>query len=116
MPTNLSRPGRPNLGTGAHSPGPGANPLVNHELIGTVRWLDVDLERIVLDVRETDGRAGMFRGRNVTVDLTGARVDGASLDELVPGTEIRVRARLRRELGPAVPDPLPAVSVAVLPT
>lgn len=115
MPTNVSRQGRPNLGTGTHSPGPDANPLVNHELTGTVRWLDVDLERIVLDVRETDGHAGLFRGRDVTVDLTAARIEGASLDELVPGTEVRVRARLRRDLGASAPDPLPAASVSVQP-
>jgi len=115
MHTNVPRqPGQPNLGSGSHSLGPDTNPLVNHELTGTVRWLDVELERIVLDARETDGHAGMFRGRDITVDLTAARIDGARLDELVPGTEVRVRARLPRDLGPAVPDPVPASSVAVV--
>ena len=114
MPTNVSRPGQPHGGSEPRSPGREHNPLVNHELTGIVRWLDVELERIVLAVRDTGRHAGLFRGRNVTVDLTAARVDGGHLDELVPGTTIRVRARLRRELGASAPDPLPATSVAVL--
>jgi hypothetical protein len=116
MSTNFSaHPGGSHSGTGAHSAGRNPNPLVNYELAGLVRWLDVDLERVVVDVRETDGHAGVFQGRDVTVDLETARVHGAELDGLTPGTPVRVRLRLPRDLRGRIPDLLRAHSVAVVP-
>lgn len=114
-PNSLNRPGQPNLGTGPHSSGRSPNPLVNYELSGTVRWLDAALERIVVDVRETDGHAGVFQGQDVTVDLECARVHGGDVADLLPGTAIRIKCRLPRELDGRLPDLLPALSVTVLP-
>lgn len=93
---------------------PAANPLVNYELTGAVRWLDVPLERIVLAVRDTDGHAGSFLGSNVTVDLELARLGEHALGDLVPGTELHVKLRMPRDLGHPLPDLLQALSVAVL--
>lgn len=104
---------QPHIGSGAHSNGHSANPLVNYELLGTVRWLDAELERMVLGVRETDGHAGAFQGRDVTIDLQCARVNGGVVDDLTPGVEVRVKLRLPRDLGPAIPELLEANSVAV---
>lgn len=110
-----NRSGQPNLGTGPHSDPRSTNPLVNYELSGTVRWLDLELERMVVGVRKTDGHAGMFQGRDVTVDLKVARVHGGSIEELVPGSQVKVKLRLPRELDGKLPDLLPALSVTVLP-
>jgi hypothetical protein len=112
MTTNSSPfAGRPNSGPTTHSDGRNQNPLVNYELSGTIRWLDVELERIVLAVAATDGHAGPFLGQDVSVAVGDARLHGATLRELVPGTAVTVKARLPRELGGTAPDPLPALSV-----
>lgn len=112
-PNTAKRAIQPHIGSGAHSHGRSPNPLVNYELTGTVRWLDVDLERMVVGVRDTDGHAGAFQGRDVTVDLEAARVHGGAIGDLMPGTEVRVKTRLQRELGPQLPDLLQAHSVAI---
>jgi hypothetical protein len=115
MPSNFSWSGQPHGGGGPHGHARASNPLVNYELSGTVRWLDVELERIVVGVQETDGHAGVFRGQDVTVDLEAARLAAGPMDELVPGTRVRIKLRLRRDLGSRLPDLLPALSVGVLP-
>lgn len=104
------RPAGTHAGSGTHHDAPATNPLVSYELTGEVRWLDVPLERIVLVVRSTNGHAGSFLGRDVTVDLSSARIHGGTLDELVPGTELHVKARLARSLHGELPDPFPALS------
>jgi hypothetical protein len=109
--TNPNRSGRSHVGTGPRHTARSSNPLVNYEMSGTVRWLDVDLERMVLGVEGTDGHAGAFLGRDVTVDLEMARVHGASLDGLLPGTRVRVKLRLPRDLGAELPDLVAAYSV-----
>ena len=115
MPLNSSNSsGRPHVGGGSHSHARSTNPLTNYEITGTVRWLDTELERIVIDVRGTDGHAGVFHEQDVTVDLETARLRGAHLPELVPGTPVRVKLRLPRRLGARPPGLLPAVSLTVL--
>lgn len=64
-----NRAGQAHVGTGSRSPARTHNPRVEYELTGTIRWLDVDLERLVLAVEATDGHAGRFLGRDVTVEL-----------------------------------------------
>jgi len=110
-PNTAKRATQPHIGSGSHSHGRSANPLVNYELAGPVRWLDVDLERMVVGVEETDGHAGAFQGRDVTVDLEAAHVFGGTIHDLVPGAQVRVKTRLRRDLGGTLPDLLPAHSV-----
>jgi hypothetical protein len=114
MNSNPPRQGNPNQGAGEHSLGHSQNPLVVYEMSGTVRWLDADLDRIVLNVSDTDGHAGMFRGRDVTVDVEAARLNGVTVDGLVPGTAVRVKTHLPRNLGADVPDLVSAASVSVL--
>lgn len=109
-----NRTGRPHGGTGSRTPGRTHNPRVDYELTGTIRWLDVDLERVVLTVEHAGGHAGRFLGRDVTVDLEIARLPDARLDALLPGQRARVRARLSRDLGAALPDMVQALSVELL--
>jgi hypothetical protein len=114
MSTNPPRHGTPNLGAGEHSLGHSTNPLVVYEVTGTVRWLDADLDRIVVGVHDTDGHAGMVLGRDVTVDVEAARLNGVTVDGLVPGTEIRVKTHLPRDLGAELPEMLTAASVSAV--
>lgn len=116
MPENRTqRATQPHIATGDHSPGHSSNPLVNYELSGQVRWLDVALQRMVVGVRKTDGHAGVFLGQDVTVDLEAARVHGGEIGDLMPGTDVRVKLRLQRDLGPTMPELLEAHSVTVEP-
>ncbi|HYF26447.1 MAG TPA: hypothetical protein VD931_11965 [Baekduia sp.] len=83
---------------------------MSYELAGEVRWLDAGLDRIVVRIGEASGRAGRWLGEDVTFDLARSRRPDA---ELLPGTNVRVHARLPRDLGATAPDPVPALSVAV---
>jgi hypothetical protein len=111
---STNRSGRDHVGTGSRAPARSHNPLADHELIGTIRWLDAELERLVLDVQHADGRAGAFLGRDVTVDLEAARVHGTTVDALLPGVRVRVKARLPRDLGATPPEMVAAHAVHVL--
>ncbi|QEC49855.1 hypothetical protein FSW04_21320 [Baekduia soli] len=115
MPNSTPYPSISHLGHHAHSHARSNNPLVNYELTGEIRWLDVPLERVVLGVQQTDGHAGAFCGRDVTLDLEPARVYGGRLETLTPGTRIHVKLRLPRDLGGELPDLPSAHSVTVLP-
>lgn len=109
MPNPTSRePGTTNVGGGPHTAGRSHNPTVAYELAGVVRWVDAELDRIVVHVTEAGGRAGRWLGEDVTLDLSDSR--RPDLD-LLPGIAVRVRARLPRDLGASVPDPVPAVSI-----
>lgn len=73
-------------------------------LTGTLAWIERDGRMAVLRVHETNRRARAFRGRNVTVDLSAARVsvpdrdaDGRqSVADLLPGERVSVRANVDR--------------------
>lgn len=106
-----NRSGQQHVGTGSRNPGRDHNRRVDYELTGTIRWLDVDLERVVLAVEHTGGHAGRFLGRDVTIDLEIARLHRVSLDALLPGERVRVRARLARDLGSVLPHMVQALSV-----
>ncbi|MCW2957503.1 MAG: hypothetical protein JWP18_306 [Solirubrobacterales bacterium] len=114
MSTNTPQHGTPNQGAGEHSLGHSANPVVVYEVTGTVRWLDTDLDRIVVGVHDTDGHAGMFLGRDVTVDVEAARLNGVTAEGLVPGTEVRVKTHLPRSLGAELPEMLTAASISAV--
>lgn len=112
--SSTNRSGRAHLGTGSRGPARTHNPLVDYELRGTVRWLDTDLERLVLSVERAGGHAGAFLGRDVTVDLEMARVHGADAAALLPGTRVDVKLRLARDLGAGLPDLVAAHAVHVV--
>ena len=71
-------------------------------LTGTLAWIERDGRLAVLHVHDTNRRARAFRGRNVTVDLSAARVsvpdrdaDGQqSVTDLIPGERVSVRANV----------------------
>jgi hypothetical protein len=75
-------------------------------LTGTLAWIERDGRLAVLRVHDTNRRARAFRGRNVTVDLTGALVSAPDRDsdgrrsagDLLPGERVSVRANLDRWL------------------
>lgn len=111
---STNRSGQTHAGTGSRRAPNGGEPLVNHELIGTVRWLDTELQRIVIGVDETRGHAGPFLGKDVTVDLTDAALHDATLDALTPGVRIRVKTRLHEVHGVELPELVPAHAVYAL--
>ena len=69
---------------------------------GTLAWIERDGRLAVLRVHDTNRRARAFRGRNLTVDLSRARVsapdrdaDGTqSVADLLPGERVSVRANV----------------------
>ncbi len=92
---------------------PHSHALVNHEITGTVRWLDVDLARVVIHVEDTDSHAGRFLGTDTTVNLADAHLQGIELPELTPGVRLRVKLRLPGDQGAKVPELVDAHSVYV---
>jgi hypothetical protein len=111
---STNRSGQNHTGTGSRRAPSAGDPLVNHELIGAVRWLDTELRRIVVGVDETRGHAGPFLGKDVTVDLGGASLHDANLDDLTPGMRVRVKARLHDVHGVHLPELIPAHAVYAL--
>ncbi len=111
---STNRSGQTHTGTGARRAPSGGAPLVNHELIGAVRWLDKELRRIVVGVDETRGHAGPFLGKDVTVDLSDAALHDAQLDELTPGVRVRVKTRLEDVHGVTLPELVPAHALYAL--
>lgn len=105
------QPGRPNAGTGDHGPGRDHNPTVAYELRGSVRWVERDGDRFVLQVTDTNSHAGRFRGSDVTVEAAADRRSGA---ELLPGADVRVKANLPRDID-AAPEVLSAARVTIEP-
>lgn len=101
---STNRSGQAHTGTGSRGSGHSHDPLVNYELTGTVRWLDEELQRVVVGVEETGGHAGPFLGQDVTVDLASAALHGAALADLTPGVRLRVKTRLHAELGRLLPE------------
>jgi len=103
----VTEPNRPNAGAKRHGEPRGHNPTVVYEMSGPIRWLDPVLDRIVVHVDRANGHAGAFLGRDMTFDLSSARVAAPDVDgdgvadraDLLPGVEVRVRARLPRDLG-----------------
>jgi hypothetical protein len=75
-------------------------------LTGTLAWIERDGRLAVLRVHDTNRRARAFRGRNVTVDLSAARVSAPDRDgdgrqsvaDLLPGERVSVRANVDRWL------------------
>jgi hypothetical protein len=111
---STNRSGQQHEGTGSRRHPHGGDPLVNYELIGTVRWLDVELSRIVVGVDETRGHAGGFLGHDVTVDLGDAALHDATLDALTPGVRVRVKTRLPETHGARLPELVPAHALYAL--
>lgn len=111
---STNRSGQHHAGTGSRRAPSAGDHLVGHELIGTVRWLDTELSRIVVGVDETHGHAGPFLGKDVTVDLQHAALHDARLAELTPGLRVRVKARLRELHGVELPDLVPAHALYAL--
>lgn len=101
---STNRSGQAHTGTGSHHAGHHHDPLANYELTGTVRWLDEELQRVVLGVEHTGGHAGPFLGRDVTIDLAAAALHGAALSDLTPGARLRVKTRLHTDLGTVLPE------------
>jgi hypothetical protein len=114
---------RPNSGAKQHSASRSHNPTVVYEIDGEVRWLDEELQRVVVHVADANGHAGALRGKDVTFGVAGARVTGGDVNadgsrdgaDLLPGVRVRVRARLPRSLDGGVPDLITAASVGMLP-
>ncbi|MBO9532595.1 MAG: hypothetical protein J7513_06460 [Solirubrobacteraceae bacterium] len=109
-----NRSGHAHEGTGSRRSPRHGDPLVNHELIGTVRWLDHELSRIVLGVEETHAHAGPFLGRDVTVDVSEAALHETGLEDLTPGCRVRVKARMPEVHGAGVPELIGAHAVYAL--
>jgi hypothetical protein len=71
-------------------------------LTGTLAWIERDGRLAVLRVHDTDRRGRAFRGRNVTMDLSSAKVISPDRDadgrrtaaDLLPGEWVTVRARV----------------------
>lgn len=99
------RRGVPNAGPArsARRAGSGVHACV---LTGTLAWIERDGQLAVLRVHDTNRRARAFRGRNVTVDLSAARVSAPDRDadgrqsvaDLLPGERVSVRANVERWL------------------
>lgn len=113
---STNRSGQSHTGSGSRRAPSGGAPLVNHELIGPVRWLDTELRRIVVGVDETRGHAGPFLGKDVTVDLADAALHDAKLDELTPGVRVRIKTRLHDLHGVGLPELVPAHALYALTT
>lgn len=111
---STNRSGTTHAGSGSRRGPNGGEPLVNHELIGTVRWLDLELQRIVVGVDETRGHAGPFLGKDVTVALEGAALHDTTLERLTPGLRVRVKTRLHEVHGVRVPELIPAHAIYAL--
>lgn len=101
---STNRSGQAHTGNGFRKAGHHHDPLANYELTGTVRWLDEELQRVVIGVEETGGHAGPFLGHDVTVDLASAALHGTVLSDLTPGARLRVKARLHTDLGTQLPE------------
>jgi len=114
---------RSNDGPTTHGAGKSQDPVVVHEVSGEIRWVDAELQRIVVHVTEAGSHAGPTLGRDLTYDLGGARIatedadgDGRhTIGDLLPGLRVRVRTRIARSLTTKVPDLLQATSVLTLP-
>jgi hypothetical protein len=111
---STNRSGQAHTGSGSRRGPNGGEPLVNHELIGAVRWLDTELKRIVVGVEETRGHAGPFLGKDVTIDLADATLHDTNLEALTPGARVRVKTRLPEVHGVDVPELVPAHGVYAL--
>lgn len=106
-----NRPSQAHPGHDSHHGGHSHDPLVNYELIGAIRWLDVELSRVVIHVEATGGHAGPFLGQDVTVDLAAATIQGAKLEDLLPGVRVRAKTRLHDDFGTALPELVEAHSL-----
>ncbi len=103
-----------------HSAGRSRDPTVVHEVSGEIRWVDTDLQRIVVHVAEAGSHAGPTLGHDVTFSLEDARISTEDTDgdgkrtfaDLLPGVHVRVRTRIARSRTVQVPELLEATSVA----
>ena len=82
MHRSTNRAGRNHIGSGSHHDRPDHDAAVGYELMGSVRWLDLDLQRVVLHVDASGAHGGAFVGTDATVDLADCAIHGASLEEL----------------------------------
>lgn len=108
--TTTNRAGRAHQGSGSHHDRHDGDAMVGYELAGAVRWLDQGLRRIVLHVKHGGAHGGAFVGQDITVDLADAALHGAALEDLIPGTSLRVKLRLPRALATPLPELLHARS------
>ncbi|WP_372787972.1 hypothetical protein [Paraconexibacter sp.] len=106
-----------------HSAGRSNDPTVVHEVSGEIRWVDTDLQRIVVHVTDAGSHAGASLGQDLTFALDDAKIATQDIDgdgdrnvaDLLPGVHVRVRTRIARSRTSQVPDLLEATSVATLP-
>lgn len=116
MNRSTNRSGHTHASNGSRRAGHQPDAHVSYELTGAVRWLDLELQRIVLHVDEAGAHGGQFVGSDLTVDLAEAHVHGAELSGLTPGARARVKLRLAPDLGLAVPALVTARTVYALST